>query len=169
MDAFYEEDERILGHAADPYHRIDIRQTSRKLSVRLGDRLVADTVRPLALYESGFAPRWYVPRKDLYEGALTPVKFQTFCPYKGLCGYYAIGDARQAAWSYTDAYYEVRRISDMVSFEPEIVSVFLDGIQLHLEPGQAVVPHGPDRNLDLAELVHTENSGERSRRRAHRA
>jgi uncharacterized protein (DUF427 family) len=28
MDAFYEEDERILGHAADPYHRIDIRRTS---------------------------------------------------------------------------------------------------------------------------------------------
>src|SRR5262245_47737269 len=25
MDAFYEEDERIVGHAADPYHRIDIR------------------------------------------------------------------------------------------------------------------------------------------------
>src|SRR5215470_19322207 len=27
MDASYEEDERIVGHAADPYHRIDIRQT----------------------------------------------------------------------------------------------------------------------------------------------
>ncbi len=26
MDAFYEEDERIVGHAADSYHRIDIRQ-----------------------------------------------------------------------------------------------------------------------------------------------
>jgi uncharacterized protein (DUF427 family) len=34
MDAFYEEDERILGHAADSYHRIDIRQTSRSLVVR---------------------------------------------------------------------------------------------------------------------------------------
>jgi uncharacterized protein (DUF427 family) len=30
MDAFYEEDERIVGHAADPYHRIDIRPTSRR-------------------------------------------------------------------------------------------------------------------------------------------
>ena len=28
MDAFYEEDERILGHAADSYHRIDLRQAS---------------------------------------------------------------------------------------------------------------------------------------------
>ena len=39
MDAFYEEDERIVGHAADPYHRIDIRQTSRHLVVRDGDRV----------------------------------------------------------------------------------------------------------------------------------
>src|SRR5262249_18634564 len=56
MDAFYEEDERILGHAADPYHRIDIRRTSRHLVVRDGDRLAADTHAPLVLYESGFAP-----------------------------------------------------------------------------------------------------------------
>ena len=56
MDAFYEEDERIVGHAADPYHRIDIRQTSRHLTVRYQDQVIADTRRPLALYESGFAP-----------------------------------------------------------------------------------------------------------------
>src|SRR5436309_13251132 len=97
MDAFYEEDERILGHAADSYHRIDIRQTSRSLVVRHRDRIIADTKRPLVLYESGFAPRWYVARADVDEPALTPVKHQTFCPYKGLCSYYDIGGARQAA------------------------------------------------------------------------
>ena len=64
MDAFYEEDDRILGHAADPYHRIDIRRSSRHLVVRDGERVLADTTRPLVLYESGFAPRWYVPRGD---------------------------------------------------------------------------------------------------------
>ena len=72
MDAFYEEDERIVGHAADSYHRIDIRQASRNLVVRHRDRIIADTKRPLVLYESGFAPRWYVPRADIDESALTP-------------------------------------------------------------------------------------------------
>ncbi|HZE74160.1 MAG TPA: DUF427 domain-containing protein, partial [Gemmatimonadales bacterium] len=111
----------------------------------------ADTKRPVVLYESGFAPRWYVPRADVDESALTSVERQTFCPYKGLCSYYNIyyniGDAHLAVWSYPEAYPEVGRISNFLSFEPDIVSVQLDGKQLHLEPGQTVIPHGPDREL----------------------
>jgi uncharacterized protein (DUF427 family) len=151
MEAFYEEDERILGHAADSYHRIDIRQTSRSLIVRQQDRVIADSKRPIVLYESGFAPRWYVPRTDIDESALAFVEHQTFCPYKGLCTYYDIGEGRLAAWSYRAAYPEVARISGLVSFEPDIVSVHLDGKQLRLEAGQAVFPHGPDRELTVAE------------------
>lgn len=153
MDAFYEEEERIVGHAADSYHRIDIRHASRRLMVRHRDRIIADTKRPIVLYESGFAPRWYVPRADVDESALTPVEHQTFCPYKGLCSYYDIGDAHLAAWSYREAYPEVGRISNLVSFEPDIVAVQLDGKQLRLEPGQAVIPHGPDRDLTVAEAL----------------
>jgi uncharacterized protein (DUF427 family) len=155
MEAFYEEDERIVGHAADTYHRIDIRQTSRHLLVRHRDQIIADTKRPLVLYESGFAPRWYVPRVDVDETALAPVERETFCPYKGLCRYYDIGDASLAVWSYPEAYPEVGRISNFLSFEPDIVSVELDGKQLHLEQGQTVIPHGPDRELTVAEGLAT--------------
>ncbi len=153
MDAFYEEDERIVGHAADPYHRIDIRQTSRHLVVRYQDRVIADSTRPLVLYESGFAPRWYVPRADVDDTALTAAEGQTFCPYKGLASYYDITGARRAAWSYEDAWPEVRRISGLVSFEPDKVEVDLDGKRQRLEPGQTVIPHGPDRNLTLDEVA----------------
>jgi uncharacterized protein (DUF427 family) len=151
MDAFYEEDQRIVGHAADPYHRIDIRKTSRHLAVRHGDQAIADTTRPLALYESGFAPRWYVPRADVTESALTAVTFQTFCPYKGVCSYYDIGDAHHAAWSYLDAWPEVRAVAGFISFEPDLIEVSLDGRRLRREPGQSVVPHGADRDLSLDE------------------
>jgi uncharacterized protein (DUF427 family) len=153
MEGFYEEDERIVGHAADPYHRIDIRQTSRHLVVRDGDRTIADTTRPLALYESGFAPRWYVPREDVDESALTPVDGQTFCPYKSLASYYDIGDRTRAAWSYLHAWPEVARVSNFVSFEPDKIDVYLDGTKLALEPGQSVVPHGIDRGLDPDEIL----------------
>jgi uncharacterized protein (DUF427 family) len=153
MDAFYEENERLFGHASDAYHRIDIRSTSRHLVVKDGDRVIADSKHPLALYESGFATRWYVAREDIDKAALTPVEGQTFCPYKGICSYYDVGDHKRAAWSYIDAWTEVGRVSNRVSFEPDKIDVYLDGKQLHLEPGQTVVPHGVDRGLDTDEVL----------------
>jgi uncharacterized protein (DUF427 family) len=153
MDAFYEEDERIVGHAADAYHRNDIRRTSRHLVVRVGDQVVADTREPLVLYESGFAPRWYVPRADIDAAALTPVEGRTFCPYKGLASYYAVAGVERAAWSYVDAWPEVGRVRDLVSFEQDKVTVLLDGEVLAPEPGQRVTPHGIDRGLDVDEVA----------------
>jgi uncharacterized protein (DUF427 family) len=153
MDAFYEENERIVGHAADAYHRIDIRSTSRHLVVKDGEQVIADTKHPLALYESGFAPRWYVPREDIHETALKLVDIQTFCPYKGICSYYDIGSRQRAAWSYINAWPEVGRVTNLVSFEPDKIDVYLDGKQLQLEPGQTVIPHGVDRGLDTDEVL----------------
>jgi uncharacterized protein (DUF427 family) len=154
MDAFYEEDERILGHAADPYHRIDIRQTCRRLVVRDGTTRIADTSRPVVLYESGFAPRWYLPREDVVEAALVPADGQTFCPYKGLASYYNIGGHKGAAWSYPRAWPEVARVSNFVSFEPDKVEVYLDNKKVTPEPGQSVLPHGIDRGLDPDEILN---------------
>ena len=155
MDAFYEEDERILGHAADPYHRIDIRQTTRDLTVHAGEQLIAQTRTALVLHESGFAPRWYVPRGDVDDAALHPVDRQTFCPYKGLCSYYDIGAAHQAGWSYREPYREAERIGDFISFEPDKVTVTIDGQPLLSVPGQHVVAHGPDRGLTPDEATET--------------
>jgi uncharacterized protein (DUF427 family) len=159
MDAFYEENERIVGHAADAYHRIDIRSTSRHLVVRDGEQVIADTKHPLALYESGFAPRWYVPREDIDQAALKLVELQTFCPYKGICSYYDIGSHKRAAWSYINAWPEVGRVTNLVSFEPDKIDVYLDGKQLQLEPGQTVLPHGVDRGLDTDEVLRKTPTG----------
>jgi len=153
MDALYEEDERIVGHAADAYHRIDIRQSSRHLVAKVDGRVIADTNRPLVLFESGFAPRWYAPREDVDGSSL-----KTFCPYKGLASYYNVGDHRKVAWSYTKAWPEVARISNLLSFEQDLIDVFLDGRKLLLEPGQSVLPHGPDRGLDPDEMLERESS-----------
>ena len=151
MDAFYEEDDRILGHAADPYHRIDIRQSSRHLVVRAGNRIVADTTNPLVLYESGFAPRWYVPRDDIVADVLASNELRTFCPYKGIASYYDIDGSQKAAWSYRAPLDDMAAIGDLISFEPDRVEVTIDGKRLELEPGQSVTPHGVDRNLDIGE------------------
>ncbi len=56
--------------------------------------------------------------------------------YKGLCDYYDISEATRAAWSYHNAYREVDKINEMVSFEADKVEVYLDGRRLHPEPGR---------------------------------
>ena len=77
---------------------------------------------------------------------------QTFCPYKGLADYYDIGGSSRAAWAYREAYPEVGRVEDLISFEPDKAEVYLDGKRLELEPGQQVSPHGVDRGLDTEEV-----------------
>jgi uncharacterized protein (DUF427 family) len=153
MDAFFEEEERILGHASDAYHRIDIRQTARHLTVDAGDRRVAETDRALVLFESGFAPRWYVPRADVADDALVAVERQTFCPYKGLCSYFDVAGVSRAGWAYLEPYREVDRIAGHISFEPDKVTVTIDGRRLEPQPGQNVVSHGPDRGLTVEEAA----------------
>jgi hypothetical protein len=48
-------DERILGNAADPHHRIDIRRSSHHYVVRRDDQPVAGVHAPLVPDESGVA------------------------------------------------------------------------------------------------------------------
>jgi uncharacterized protein (DUF427 family) len=153
MDGFFEEDERIIGHAADAYHRIDIRQSARHVTVTSHGTHLADSDRAVVLYESGFAPRWYVPRVDIAAERLTPVERTTFCPYKGVCSYYDIDGIHQAAWAYLEPYHEVSRIIGYVSFEPDKLEVRIDGQRLEPQPGQHVVAHGPDRNLTTEEVA----------------
>lgn len=120
--------------------------------MRGDDRVVADTHAPVVLYESGFAPRWYVPRSDIAAEALHAIEGQTFCPYKGLASYYDVGDTRNAAWSYRAPFEEVARIADLVSFYPQKVTLTIDGEKLEEAPGQNVVSHGADRDLSVDEI-----------------
>jgi hypothetical protein len=45
-------------------------------------------------------------------------------------------------------------VRNLVSFEPDKIDVYLDEKQLHLEPGQTVIPHGFDRGLGPDEILH---------------
>lgn len=151
MDVFYEEDEPIVGHAADPYHRVDVRAGSRRLTVALGGEVVAETTAPLAVFETGFAPRWYVPRRDVRPGALEDDPLRTLCPYKGIAVYFDVvaGEQRAsaAAWSYPEALPESARLEGHVSFDLEKVEVLLDGEPLGARDHQRVIATGTDRDL----------------------
>jgi uncharacterized protein (DUF427 family) len=163
MDAFYEEDEPILGHAADPYHRVDIRASSRRITVHVDGIRVADTTTPLAVFETGFAPRWYLARRDIIPAALHEDAYRTLCPYKGIARYFDVVVAERrlpaAAWSYPDAFPESARLRGYVSFDPQQVAVHIDGEHLRSTPHQGVVATGTDRNLAATRATTIATSG----------
>jgi uncharacterized protein (DUF427 family) len=127
MDGFFEEEERIFGHASDPYHRIDLRDSNRRVVIGKDRDVVAESGRAIVLYESGFVARWYIPRDDVDQQALELEQAETFCPYKGRASYYSVRGASGAAWSYLEPLPEMTRIAGHVSFDMDALDVTIDG------------------------------------------
>jgi hypothetical protein len=61
MKAWYEEEDRVLGHPCDPYHRVHTRESSRHVRAALGGETVADTDRPRLVFETGLPTAIVLP------------------------------------------------------------------------------------------------------------
>lgn len=117
LDAWYEEDEKLLGHPRDPFHRVDTRRSRRHVQVTLGGRTIAETDSPVALFETGLPVRWYVPGADLDWEALTASEKHTICPYKGIASYVSAGDHPDVGWTYPEPLGEALAIAGHYSFD----------------------------------------------------
>ena len=127
MDEWFEEDEPAIVHARDPYHRVDVLDTSRHVRIALDGEVLADTTRARVLYETGLPPRWYIPSEDVRMDLLTPTDMQTGCAYKGYARYWSFGDEEDLVWSYPEPRHEVARIKDYLAFFNERVDIEVDG------------------------------------------
>ena len=137
VDHWFEEDEEVFVHARDPYHRIDVLQSSRHVRALLDGEVLADSTRPSVLFESNLPARWYLPREDV-TAELEPSDTTTRCPYKGTAGYYSVrvGDdvAKDLIWYYAEPLIEVGRIAGALCFFNERVDLEIDG-ELQDRPG----------------------------------
>ncbi|SRR6266581_3950396 len=131
LDAWFEEDEQIVGHPRDPYHRFDCRRTSEHVQVRVGGELIAETRRAIKLFETSNPPRYYIPFDDVKPDCLTPSARRGFCPYKGKEAYYTVhaGDATvsDGAWTVYDPFGEAIVVVGHVSFWGMGIEVVADG------------------------------------------
>jgi uncharacterized protein (DUF427 family) len=124
VDAWYEEDEEVFKHPRDPYHRVDVLQSSRHVKVEIGGQTVADSRRPRLLFETGLPTRYYLPVEDVRMDLLEPTTTSSVCPYKGTASYWKLaGDpsARDVAWSYQAPIPECPKIAGLISFFNERV------------------------------------------------
>ncbi|MGH8161892.1 MAG: DUF427 domain-containing protein [Gammaproteobacteria bacterium] len=132
MDAWFEEDEQVFVHPRDPYSRIDVLQGSRHVEVRLGGVSVADSRRPVLLFETGLPVRYYLPKLDVRMALLHPTDTITACPYKGATSRYWTVEAggkkvEDAAWCYEQPKPEAMAIAGEIAFYGEKMELVVDG------------------------------------------
>ena len=132
IDAWFEEDEQIYVHPRDPYTRIDILPSSRRVEVFIDGTKVADSPNGRFLYETGLPTRYYLPKTDVRQDLLAVSELNTQCPYKGTASYYHvdIDGARHEdiVWWYPTPVEESTRIAGYVSFYNEKVDIVIDGV-----------------------------------------
>lgn len=145
VDHWYEEEQEIFKHPRDPYHRVDALPSSRHIQVVLNGRTVADSTRPVIVFETGLTPRYYLPFKDIRTEYLKPAKTHTTCPYKGSASYWAAEvDGKiyeDIVWSYPEPepVPEIPKIKGLYSFYNEKVdSMIVDGEKWVLGPGDSL-------------------------------
>jgi uncharacterized protein (DUF427 family) len=128
FDAFdwLEEDEQIFGHPRDPYHRVDVRRSSRTVRIELDGELIAETTRAQLLCETSLPMRFYIPLEDV-RADLRPSPSRSFCPYKGEASWWSLNGHDDLGWTYEQPMPELPAIAGMAAFWDELVDIFVDG------------------------------------------
>jgi uncharacterized protein (DUF427 family) len=126
FDAWYEEDDRLVGHPRDPFHRVDIRPGSRLVRVEFGGRLLAESSAPVVGVETNLPTRFYLPREDI-RAELRPSARRTYCAYKGEASYRSIDERQDLAWTYEAPLPDAARLTGLIAFFDELVDVTVDG------------------------------------------
>jgi uncharacterized protein (DUF427 family) len=126
MDGWYEEDEQVFGHPRDPYSRIDVLKSSRRVKVSVDGTVLAESDRPIMLFETGLPARYYLPREDVRLDLLEPSETRSQCPYKGQARYWSYGSA-DIAWTYEDPLHDAGGVRDLICFLDERADIEVDG------------------------------------------
>lgn len=126
-----EEDDPVVGHPQDPFHRVACRTTSRHVLVTLDGEVLADSRRAVLLLETNLPGRYYLPRSDVRPDLLTPSATRTECAYKGVASYWSarVGDRAvpDLAWGYEEPLTEGLPVAGHVCFWSERTDLSLDG------------------------------------------
>ena len=128
FERWREEDEPIVGHPRDPFHRIDIRSGTRHVRIELDGILLAESRRPTLLFETNLPVRFYLPREDLVREP-APSERRTVCAYKGEASHWSfeVAGGDSIAWSYEDPLVDAAQVSGLIAFYDEQVDVIVDG------------------------------------------
>lgn len=131
FDQWREEDQVIEGHPRDPFHRVDARVSSRRVSVRYQSLVLAVSAQPVFVYETMLPVRTYLPREDVNFGLLERSTHSTICPYKGTASYWSLKgagtDGENIAWSYEHPLQDASQLTGLICFYDERTTISVEG------------------------------------------
>jgi uncharacterized protein (DUF427 family) len=132
MEAWFEEDEQVYTHPRDPYTRVDILASSRRVRVLLDGLVLADSTSPRLLFETGLPTRYYLPRPHVRMDLLERSPTVTHCPYKGRAETWSVrvGETlhEDLAWSYPTPLPESQKAAGLIAFYNEKLDIQVDGV-----------------------------------------
>ncbi|MFQ4148347.1 DUF427 domain-containing protein [Arthrobacter sp. LAPM80] len=128
---WFEEDDAVQSHPRDPFHRVDIRHSSRHVLVSSSRNVLAESTTPIMVFETGMDERIYLPPTDVNWDALVATDSATLCPYKGTASYWRLartdagGDdaGGDVAWSYVNPLAPAAEMAGYVCFYDNLVDV----------------------------------------------
>jgi uncharacterized protein (DUF427 family) len=133
MDNWFEEDEEVFVHPRNPYTRVDALPSTRHVRIELDGITLAESSRPVLLFETGLPVRYYLPKTHVRMDLLTPTESRTGCPYKGFAEYWTVTvngtEHQDLAWSYPTPLPESRNVAGLVAFYDSKVDVYVDGVR----------------------------------------
>jgi uncharacterized protein (DUF427 family) len=127
--AWFEESERVHGHPRSPYVRVDALRAERTVTVRRqgAPEVLARSTSPVAVFETGLPPRWYLDPTAVAWSRLRPSDTVTRCPYKGVTtGWWSTDDQDDVAWSYGAPTVALTAVAGLVAFDDTRVDVTVD-------------------------------------------
>ncbi|RJL27199.1 DUF427 domain-containing protein [Bailinhaonella thermotolerans] len=130
-DSWLDEDEEVRGHLRDPYHRVDVRASSRHVRVLAGETVLAETRSPKVVSETGLPNRYYIPPQDVRMDLLEPSQTESVCPYKGQAAYWSLRaeglSLDDVAWSFPEPLENALKAAGHLSFLHRDLRVEVDG------------------------------------------
>jgi uncharacterized protein (DUF427 family) len=131
--SWFEEALEVHVHAKDTSKRVDAVPSERHVRVELGGEVVADSSRPVAVFETTLPTRWYLPPGDVRPEILVASETVSRCPYKGTASYLSVRAGgtlhTDIAWTYPEPVPECPRIAGLIAFFNERVDLVIDGVR----------------------------------------
>jgi uncharacterized protein (DUF427 family) len=115
----------------DATHPITISPTGKRVTVRIGGAVIAETDNALSLAEASYPVAQYIPLADIDQALLERTTTQTYCPYKGDASYYTVNTPdgskeTDVIWTYEHPYPSVAEIAGHVAFYPDRAEITVD-------------------------------------------